>query len=41
MLASVSVVRQLQERPNLFAVLEARHNRRASNQPGETIVKTR
>jgi uncharacterized protein (PEP-CTERM system associated) len=34
MLASVSVVRQLQERPNLFAVLEARHNRRSSNQPG-------
>ena len=34
MLASVSVVRQLQERPNLFAMLEARHNRRASNQPG-------
>ncbi|PTR15174.1 uncharacterized protein (PEP-CTERM system associated) [Nitrosospira sp. Nsp2] len=34
MLASFSVVRQLQERPNLFAILEARHNRRASNQPG-------
>ena len=34
MLASFSVVRQLQERPNLFAMLEARHNRRASNQPG-------
>ena len=33
MFASFSVVRQLQERPNVFAVLEARHNRRESNQP--------
>ncbi len=31
--ASLSLVRQLQQRPNLFAVLEARHNRRESNQP--------
>jgi hypothetical protein len=34
MLASFNVVRQLQERPNLFAVLEARHNQRSSNQSG-------
>jgi uncharacterized protein (PEP-CTERM system associated) len=35
MLASVSVVRQLwQARPSLFAVVEARHNQRSSNQPG-------
>ena len=34
MFASFNFVRQLQERPNLFAMLEARHNRRASNQPG-------
>jgi len=35
MLASFSVVKQLlQTRPNLFAAVEARHNRRESNQPG-------
>ena len=35
MLASLSVVKQLlQTRPNLFAAVEARHNRRESNQPG-------
>ncbi len=34
MFGSFNLVRQLQERPNLFAMLEARHNRRASNQPG-------
>ena len=35
LLASFSVVRQLwQARPSLFGVIEARHNRRESNQPG-------
>jgi hypothetical protein len=34
LMTSVSVVRQLQDRPNVFAELRARHNQRDSNQPG-------
>jgi uncharacterized protein (PEP-CTERM system associated) len=34
LMTSVSVVRQLQDRPNVFAELRARHNQRESNQPG-------
>jgi hypothetical protein len=34
LLTSVSIVRQFQDRPNVFAELRARHNRRESNQPG-------